>query len=125
VLIRSPIISIPRPPALLGCLGKVRHLYRKTLLPWDKTPSPSKGEGWGEGEKNQLIQDIVSPSPLSPPAGGGDGWVFTIPSNLGSNRWLYLAPLFGATPRGEVDQGEVRWQGTREEADNDGPGGRR
>jgi hypothetical protein len=45
-----------------------------------RTPSPFTGEGWGEGD-NMNIQS-ASPSPISPPAWGGERWTFYEPFQL-------------------------------------------
>jgi hypothetical protein len=37
-----------------------------------KTPSPLMGEGGGEGDKHLYFSHFASPSPLSPPAKGGE-----------------------------------------------------
>ena len=46
-----------------------------------ETPSPLMGEGWGEGESNDISVGYAPPS-LSPPTRGGDTRLFTKPSKF-------------------------------------------
>jgi hypothetical protein len=55
-----------------GSISAFCPLIIDGLVRSPKTPSPLMGEGGGEGDKHLYFSHFASPSPLSPPAKGGE-----------------------------------------------------
>src|SRR5580704_3924829 len=60
-------VSTPPPSPPSAAIRTVRG----PTLPCDwamRTPSPQRGEGWGEGVRESLGESPIGPSPLTPPS---------------------------------------------------------
>ena len=63
IALTHQVVNVPLAPGeKIGNVLKGRP-QAKRLTNVKKSPSPLMGEGWGEGEKIDVCQSVISPSP--------------------------------------------------------------